>query len=51
MHVRYCECEACLPGVPAQPTRVRTDKQWRKHVQNRRYYQRRKLREAGLCAG
>jgi len=54
MHVRYCECEACLPGVPAKPTRVVSwgrryaNPRERKRAQNARAYQRRKLREAGI---
>lgn len=61
MHVRYCECDACLPGTPAQVTRVtstrrprpepreprvRLDPKELKRGQNARAYMRRKLREA-----
>jgi hypothetical protein len=54
MHVRYCECDACLPGVPAQPTRVVSwgrryaNPRERKRAQNARAYQRRKLRALGM---
>ena len=52
MHVRYCECDGCLPGIPAQPTRVTftngrryANPRERKRAQNARAYQRRKARE------
>lgn len=58
MHVRYCECEACLPGtpfIPAAPVqrvrvepvrkpRVRRCTREQKRAENARAYQKRKLR-------
>lgn len=47
MHPRGCYCDDCNPGTRAKPTRVYTTKRWRKHLQNQRYWQKRKLRDAG----
>lgn len=43
MHVRGCHCDDCLPGHPAQPTRVYDVRKEQKRLKNKRYYLRKKL--------
>lgn len=51
MHVRYCECDDCLPGFPAQPTAITFTgrrRRWasakeRRKAENARHYMKRKL--------
>lgn len=50
MHVRYCECDDCLPGHPAQPTAITFTgrRRWgnakeRRKAENARHYMKRKL--------
>jgi len=52
LHVRYCECDECLPGCPTPPTRVYlrgrkytySSLKERKSAENKRAY----LRRTGL---
>jgi hypothetical protein len=44
MHPHFCDCDPCLNGTPAKPTRKRSPKE-RKRAQNARAYLRRKLRD------